>query len=749
MLKWKIKSEKVTSPNRRSKTEDPDSKRFGSGQGNQIQTDNRINMTQTGKSTDGELGRLVSLFLNGFGGLLQSHKLYPSDSPKVREAMNNFVGALDNYFNYRAPLAMAVIREELYIDEFKLQSRGPLAEGLVDLMLDRLVRKVVIEKGVYKDSLFVLAKIFNTSPIDLRDMGGPEIVLTEHGAASHINIIELSNLFDEQQYDPNSWQARVKKLGLDVKEVSDYVQGPGFESEVEDTGLYDSSQGLASLTRQETSKLAEVLMEPGLLSEMLCELSSSPAAPEKPRAAQVVHLSARVENILVARTNHPRSDIEKSIYGAIQEMEITFKACLIKECFNQIQKGMYPWFLKYVDLSHSALSELDNLPSVKTRFPQRLKITGNSFKYLEDKSLKMNDPGVPNSFFKLTIDQKWSRRKTDKPSKLVQSCKAAIGLKPVQSKLKLLADDLKNHVDAGYANTLLGLAGFTEKPEQLTRILDALSCQVKAFIEIKNPSGNDFLTRFAALFDLEEKENKEGFEIWIKTAGGDFVTDIINLAKQIEGQQRLGLLSILAPLASMAGKNAMAAFLDEIYFTRKRSSPQSVMEILQNHTKGAILLLEDYLNDNCEDFSPSRFLKGMDLYLHLMGGRESETVKLCLASKTDSVRQCTLLRLGTSAKAEYALPLLRKVVFSNLETDADDRILAIYGLGIHKDVTSKEDIKALAKKPPKGIGSKGREFRLAAAYAYGMLAGEDGMDQMIKIYKKATKSGLKGLLSWR
>ena len=61
-------------------------------------------------------------------------------------------------------------------------------------------------------------------------------------------------------------------------------------------------------------------------------------------------------------------------------------------------------------------------------------------------------------------------------------------------------------------------------------------------------------------------------------------------------------------------------------------------------------------------------------------------MRACLSSGHNAVRLGTLLILGQSEDKATALPLLRDIAFSEDKTiEPNERLVAIYGLGIQKD----------------------------------------------------------------
>lgn len=698
---------------------------------------------------------LVTRFLNLFGAFLQATQLYPPSSNNVIEACSALESVLQRWFSDRDFLSLTVQRERLYVDEFGIDSHAPLAMTLVDGMLDRLIRKVMIQRGANRPELQFLANLFNMPPQELRDQGGPDFLLSEKGNSKNIAIIELTDFFSEESFGPDSWQAQVKKAGLDVDEVTRFLIGPD-KSNIDNTkpGKALPSFSAARLTRQEIVPLMELLLKPDFFSEIISDLAIT-SEELTPNPSEIIRISRKTQNTLLLHSNESEEKVMDSVRHGIKKFENPIRKSVLSECLGHRRRGFRPWIEKDFDFkpeewAKALVRETLSEPQEKVR--KYFRLTAQDFLKIKPhlaQAASVN--GVPASdavlsslsnLNRIGINRDRFEGKDAQAQQVVKTCKTILQGREIHQKLLQKRGSLDADVDTGYAAILLVLGQFAENEHRVRQVLKSFFGLIETLIDKGDADCHIHFQKLIDLLSAEETKNKEAISKWVRKDGLQFFARLLPKLRNIESESKRQTLQSLIPLVKFTGKETVQKVLNECYFDAVKTSSSAFASLLGKTQKEFSAVLENHIDKEHEQFSPARFLRALDLYFRIASPKSREPVRACLSSGHNAVRLGTLLILGQSEDKATALPLLRDIAFSEDKTiEPNERLVAIYGLGIQKDTGSFERIRETIEKE----GKKNPEIRNAALYVFALLCGKEKREEITQLYKKTTRSGLLGL----
>ena len=661
---------------------------------------------------------------------------------------------LHRWFSEREFISLTVQRERLYVDEFGIDSEAPLAVTLVDGMLDRLIRKVMIHRSATSAELQFLAEMFNMPPKELRDQGGPDYLLGEKGNSNNISIVELTDFFSEESFGPDSWQAKVKKAGLDVDEVSRFMIGP--DRDCSGSFAQEKSQSAllaARLTRQEIAPLMELLLQPEFFSEIISDLAAPENSPADP--GEVMRLVQKARNRLLLHSHESEKSVLDAVSKGIGKFDHDIRQGVLMACLDQRKRSLRPWSEKDFDFSPAEWAtglvqySLANPPEQVRKYVRFSVSTFSEIKPYLAKALR-NTPlreTASESFGNLgriKIGKNRFGNKDSQAQQIIKSCKAILQDRETHQKLLQKRSTLPADVDAGYAAIMLALCKPAQNRHRVAQLLDSFFVQIESMIEKGDPNCRILFSKLIEMLKTDEMQSHEAMLTWIRKDGAGSIAALLPRLKNIDSEYNRETLTAVLPLVRFAGKECVETILQECYFDAIKTTPSAFSLLLENARKEFAVVLENYIDEGHEQFSPARFLRALDLYIRIAGSKSLEKLQNCLASRQCAVRVGTLLILGQCENKTTALALLRESAFpegSSMETD--ERIAALYGLGLQEDTGSQERMRQIIEKE----GKKNPDLRNAALYAYALLCQENQREEIAQLFKKTTRSGLRGLFS--
>ena len=709
-------------------------------------------------------GLLVNEFFHCYGSFIQSYQLYPPNSSKMQQVLADLRAVLNKWFEWRNPISITIMRERLYFEEFLIKSNLSLVTRLIDIMLERLVRKIVINKRVEDFELLALAELFNISPVQLRDIGGPEVMLADDRNVENISVSELSMFFSEQISEADSWQSVIQKTGLDVDEVSLFMQGPdkpGYLVDVDKAGRM-SVRG-TRLSRNEIFQLMEILLNPSILAKMILDLSTVPT-DEGPMIdpSEIVRIVTRTENTLIFRSSYPSKVIDEKITDALQLLDGNLRVAILAECLHQRKSGQR---IANMDIYKFAPEEWCRaiLGFKKEKEEEdclkQFKFSQEEWESIGPSLIKLypeiiGDGGDPvkfaKTFHRLKINPDHFKLSTNEYSEIVSKVKQLNAQEPAQKKLSDLKARLKKHIEIGYANTVLGLLQVQGDDRRVHQITNNFFSQIHELIEKEHLEAIDFLNRFQEIMQLKVEKNPKLIANWMENEGQEFMYKILHSISNIQIEKNFEALQKLLPILNQFGIKAIRDMLEECYFNNRYSDVGKTASLISEIKTDIVTVLESYLDESQENFSPRRFFKSMSLYLSLQGEESEPLVRKCMNSETASVRKATLLGMLYSRNKALAIPIFREVLKDeNKKYLLDEQIIAAYSLGSLKDHESIDQLKAFVEKSK--LFSKGapKELSLAALYSYAGLKDSEARNDLDKLYKKIMRTGISSLFPWK
>ena len=706
-----------------------------------------------------DFGPLITRFLQQFAILIQSQQLYSKDNEHIQDILGKLRNTLNECFEWRNPITLTIIREKLYFEEFPTKSRFPMIMQLIDTLLDRLVRKVNIDSGVEDWELFSFAELLNTSPIELRNIGGPHMMLSVDMGVRNICVSELSVFFSDQVLEIDSWQTTVQKAGLDTEEVSMFMQGPDKQG-----GLVNMDDDAMVTTRcnrlmnLEVAQLIELLLNPDILAKMILDLST--VETEKGPLidpAEIIRIITRTENSLLFRSVYSHKKIANRLVKAFKLFDKNVRRAILTEYLRKKANGE---IVSNIDLYQFTPEEWADL--LLTLFasgdPEKLlgqlvftreqwdRIRpGLSELYSKQPNAGHSNPDkIEDHFRRLPIHLFDNPVDFDDTSSALDSSVKI----PDKKTLDHLNTKMVSHIETGYTHTVLGLLQFETDERHIRKLVNKFYEQVRQML-IRQPLETIiFLSRFQQIMTSKDEKNRGMISEWLSGEGRSFVSEILDSISNLEKSENQDALIRLLPLLKIAGIDTISEMLDKCYFNSKLTGVEVLTTCLQSIRNDVLRVLSGYLDEEMESFSPRRFLKGMNLFIAFTGLNGLSLIKKCVSSKWKSLCMATLIRLVHSDCPDVALPVCREI-FHNMKRDPkklDQEIVAIYGLGVYRDSESLPILHGIAKGSWLWWRRKPPEIRLASLYAIGQIEGPEYLGEIRRQHNKIIRFGVTNLI---
>lgn len=706
-----------------------------------------------------DFGPLITRFLQQIAILIQSQQLYSKDNEHIKDILAKIRKTLNECFEWRNPITLTIIREKLYFEEFPTKSRFPMIMHLIDTLLDRLVRKVNINNQVEDWELFSFAELLNTNPIELRNIGGPDMMLSVDLNVRNINVSELSVFFSDQILELDSWQTTVQKAGLDIEEVSTFMQGPdkqgGLVSMDDDAMITTRCNRLMNI---EVAQLIELLLNPDILAKMILDLSSVETKKGSMiDPIEVIRIITRTENALLFRSVYSPKKIAAKLATAFKLFDNNVRLAILAECLRKRTSGK---FIGNIDLFHFTPKEWTEtllrlsakgdpeklLNSVVFSEKQWEQIHSNLSDCCSDKPeiLKSTLQKLTNRFRRVSTTLKKVPTGDDGTFSSIRSSPNV----PDKKTLEHLNTKMMSHIETGYTHTVLGLLQFENDKRHIKKLVDKFYEQIRQTL-IRQPLETIiFLSRFQQIMTSKDEKNKGMIAEWLQGDGRKFVSEILESISNLDKEENLEALARLLPLLKIAGIDTISEMLDKCYFDSKFSNVDILIDSLQPVRNDVLRILSGHLDEEMEFFSPRRFLKGINLFIGFTGLNGLTLLKKCINSQSKSICMGALIRLVHSNCPELAIPICRDILNDSKRdpNKMDEEIVAIYGLGTFRDKESLEQLLKVAKGSWLWWKRKPPEIRLAALYAYGQIKGQENNENIRKQYNKIIRFGVTNLI---
>jgi len=708
---------------------------------------------------------VITDFMQRFGIFVQSFQLYAPDNENMVRNISKLRDALNLIFPWRNPFSLAIIRERLYFEEFQMKSRFPLVMTLIDIMLDRLIRKVIFNKDVEDRELLALAEVLNTQPVKLRDIGGPQIMLAVDCKVTNISFFELSSFAPDEIANSGSWQSAVHRAGLEVGEVAQFMKGPdkgGYVVEEDTTD--DLYMRGSQLMRREVFQLIELLVNPRVLAGMVLELAAVETAEGRMiDPAEVVRILTRAENTLLFRSAYAPQKIGEHLGEALKLMDHSVRVGVLEEYLRKRSEGLHwpnldlfqfappewadaLWNLSREDEGEEWLGQV-TLPrghweQVVAHWKQQLARPGR----LDEQQVKKIASRL------LVFHPRGAAPKSPGPllDEVLQQSASIQHQETLQKRLERLQSELKTHIETGYANTVLGLLQYENEDQRVRQIVNNFFEQIQQMIERKHLEAVTFLSRFRDIISSKDEEKIKMLTTWIRSDGKDFVSKVLKQISNLQQEKNRAAFQEFLPLLRLVDRETMKEMLDKCYFEIGQPDVKLLVELFEPLKFDVIKILDEYLNEQHEGFNPRRFIKGLRLYMAMIGEKSEPLIRKCLESARPPVRMAALLRLAQPDNPVFAKPLLRECLWKPKSNfSSDELVLAAYGLGVLRDKESADSLRKIVEKPKKYLKVARHDPQLAALYAYALIKGPEARSELAKLYKKTKASGISRLIPWK
>ncbi|MCZ7583768.1 MAG: hypothetical protein M5R36_10765 [Deltaproteobacteria bacterium] len=292
---------------------------------------------------DMNVNELIAAFIQRLGVARQSFRLFSAENATAKENLARFRETLEACFEIHNPVSLVIVQERLYFDELPVRSRHPLVADLVDVLLERLIRRVVFYKKVSDREINAFIQVTNLDPIQLRDSGGPQTVLIEDHNVQHIEVGELTGFATAQSFDADSWQSAVQKTGIDVEEVVAFMKGPRpTRYKLVDDKFSDIELRSKALLRQEAAQLVELLLSPRVLAKLLLELAQIDT-PEGPMVdpRELMRIVRRSESAMLFHSPHPDDLIRERLTDALRLLGPEVRVAVLAEYLRMRSEGVH------------------------------------------------------------------------------------------------------------------------------------------------------------------------------------------------------------------------------------------------------------------------------------------------------------------------------------------------------------------------------------------------------------------------
>jgi hypothetical protein len=710
-------------------------------------------------------GRLINEFFHCYGAFVQSVRLYPRESSSMRDITRDLRQALDRCFEWRSPISLMVHRERLYFEEYLIKSGHSLATRIIDEMLERLIRKVIVQRQVEDQELFALADVLNTPPVELRDVGGPDMALADRNVRN-IFVSEISMLVSENEESDqvDSWKNAAQRAGLDVDEVTLFMQGPdrpGYLVDLDAAG--QMSRRGARLSRNEVLQLIELLLSPQILAQMMLDLASVPT-DRGPMVdpAEVLRIVTRTENTLVFRSAHPPAVIAERLREALRLFDGAVRQALILEMLRRRTSGLQTpnaevygftpdeWAAAIVTTATdeggaAGLSHLKMCGAEWSQVERRLEELARVAPVAA--AVLRSGLGERAPYFRVN-PERFQGAAAD-VRVVAEKSQAVHGQPAAQRKLAELKARMKRQIELGYASAVLGLLDMHNEDGRVQQIAANFFEQIHQLIEQQNQEALGFLSRFSEIMSAKEGQNQQLLRAWLRSDGLEFLAKIMRCFSNVAVEQNREALRKLEPLLRQCGARSLADMLDLCYFDNVRATTGQVIGLFTEIKPEVCGILESYLLEGAPSFSARRFLKALNLYLALKTEGGETVIQRLAASETPAIRLASMLALLAARRRDLALPIMRRAAFEPRADGADEQVLGAYGLTVFQDDESLEKLRKLTERPGRSAGPAAKDVNLALLFSYLKLRGVESRDEVFKLYKKALRPGLAGLISWR
>lgn len=695
--------------------------------------------------THEKINSVVSEFIKNLGAFIHSYPLYPRDNEHMVTILDKLNDVLQVCFNWRTPISLTVMQEQLYFEELVIQSRHPVVEQLIDNMLDRLIRKIVLQKNYTNDDLFSLVQVLNMDPIELRDKGGPRIVFEEDLNIKNISLFEIANLFDEDDQKSDSWKRIVHRAGLNVEEVANFMRGPDAAVFVVDRDSDDLLPPKGRLMQGETAKLIELLNNPEVLLEMLLDLASV-STDQGPMVdpLEFLRIVTRTENTLLFQSDHTENTARERIVEALKMLDQNVRTAILFECLSLRKQGMcapgMELFMFSGDEWAAVIADIvSNQDFVQSQCPAVF--SKEDWANIESRLpyVKTMDSSVNLAFQRFLLPEQEKVSDKNHTEKMVRWARTQFKKSADNTAFTFYQNRLKDQIQTGYTDTILGLLLHETDEQRIQEIFNNFFEQVEQIRDSRLEESLEFLTSMQEVLKKKGDRYTLLFKRWITKNGIEFFARAVKQVSDLRVDDNRKLFVLLIPWIDQAGMQAVKQTLDLSYYNAQFPDPVFIAESFAPFRKKLIWILDEYLNEGSDEFSLDRFILSLDLHLTAMPEKSEALVNRLLESEHSSIHTALFLRLLRYGPRDIGIRIFRDALWGKSPVFTEDqKIIAAYGLGALDDKDSKDKLHKLAKIPMfvTSLEDFQVELRAAALYSFAKLSGEKGKKVIRKLVKK-------------
>ncbi|MBZ0272951.1 hypothetical protein K8I61_13005 [bacterium] len=704
-----------------------------------------------------EYDALVTTFIQRFGVLRQSYRLFTAENDTTRDNLARFREALDQCFEIANPLALVIVRERLYIGDLQIKSRHPLVADLVDVLLERMIRRVAFHKNVTNKEIAAIAHVLNLSPIELRDRGGPTVVLREDHAVENISVGELTGFAPTQtgEADAQSWQKAVRMTGMDLDEVVAYMKGPQPVRYrlVEDRSA-DLEMGHKNLLRSEKTQLVELLLNPRVLARLLLELATVDT-DEGPMVdpRELIRVVRRTEGSMIFGSQREPESIREKISEALMLIGDEVRVAVLSEILRLRAEGVHLTGADVFAFSPKewarAIVEIDAEEDGEAILA-RVALTGAEWRDMQEHVEAFAGEHAADGGRRAISD--YARlgrfmlgRKEDGAAPPDDRAWEALAdrshRKAVERALDGLQHNLQAHIERGYVNALLVMIRNESDNERLASLVRTFFEQLQRLATHRPADVVAFLERLWAALDAIEAPRPvagEARRLW-----GDLYGNLISRLTNIENAEQRETIQRLLPLLTRLDVPAVAEIIERCYLDARMPNAPLMAEILEPVRQDAANALALRVDPAHRDFRPRHLAAALRLFVVLRGEACAPAILRLVASERPAIRMIALLELVRGELPQTAAPVFAGLVGKpGKDATVAERVLAAYGLGRMRAAGAAPLLKRVAKGPLIVGRAEPHELRLAALHAYACVTGDASSKSYIRLYRRVAGKGI-------
>jgi len=510
--------------------------------------------------------------------------------------------------------------------------------------------------------------------------------------------------------------------------------------------------------RQEILQLAEILVDPVTLRDMLLDLSAQGA--KGPDPSEIIRIAIRMQNTLLMRSTADEQAVGRILSEALKIPDPKLRVEILTECLKSRLGGKR---VSIMDLFAFTPSEWASaLLKIMVMFDAHRPPVGI---YIPPVRWRAIAPDLARSYQMFYEDDSFERAslavrlcripprkyvRVNNPVADIAERESRLNHVEVAEKLAEIDDEQSAKITMSYARTLLGLLSKTSDPIRFQQLVAGFFEQVHQALDTKSEQAAQLMHAFQKVVENKSPGEREAISHILAEPGQKLIAKMLALFGNIgEGANR-GVIGEFLLSIRYFGDDAVRAVLDKCWFQNPQAELKEVTRMVFEIADRVTPLLTGMLNPGDVRFDPSNFARAMSLYLALAKLAAKPLIVRCLQSDSAAIRKAVLLRLAQSEQKALATPILREVLFEKGgKTTVDEMIIAAYGLGVLGDRESADDLLDIAEKSSLFGKGANMDLRLAALYAYARLEGKKNPDEIGEIYKRITRTGLGRLVSWK